>query len=66
MKKIQMLVLWLKFIFGVNKKARVFGHMVMYDNEFEKKMKINFKPRIKLNHNVDKLTMYIYVYLIYA
>ena len=52
-------MLWLKFILGVNKKARVLGHKVMYDNEFEKKM-------IKLNHNVDKLTMYICVYLIYA
>ena len=58
-------MLWLKFTLGVDKKSRVVGHMVMYGNEFKKKKwKIKFKPRIKLNHNVDKLTMYIYVYLI--
>ena len=26
--------------------------MVMYDNEFETKRKENFKPTIKLNHNI--------------
>ena len=36
--------------------------MYMYDNEFETKKKTKFKPRIKLNHNIYNMLVYVILF----
>ena len=39
--------------------------MYMYDNEFDKKKEIKFKPRIKLNLNIYNMLVYVTIQIIF-
>ena len=39
--------------------------MYMYDSEFETKKKRKFKPRIKLNHNIYNMLVYVTIQIIF-